>query len=302
MKKNFVFLWIFVIIVILSACNSQKSQQDVIPSNTPKPLITPAPSLTQTAIKIFPFTPTPDPTYSPHTPEPTYPPYPTKQVTLEYLLSGNLSYFSYIVRERGTIFVLYTDGQFILTGKTYREKKLSTDEIKWLLSQLENKGFYSLETNQMHDQTDRLYNFGDQYFKVYDDRAFCVVVNGIKSRTIWVSESYKEFLVYSMKDILQFLDGYTPRKLSPYRPDRILIYVEKGRGSFFEQTKAVSWLNKFPSLETVNSKVIYADGAMAAEIFALFDYSTDWKVVNENGIEYTVIVRPVLPHETLSQP
>src|SRR6185295_15091565 len=139
--------------------------------------------------------------------------------------SGNHSSFDIVLRSAiQSRIVLYSDGQLIISGKTYRQKQLSSEEINQLFSQLEVMGFYSLETNQQHDPTDLLYDFKGQYEKTYDGLYVCVV-DSIKDRKICARDHLREFLILPMKDMLQFLDNYEPKSMSLYQPDRLLLDI-----------------------------------------------------------------------------
>jgi hypothetical protein len=233
--------------------------------------------------------------------------YPTKQVIFDYNVIGDHSvydgFFDPNFFRPWSKFVLYADGQIIITGTTYQQKILSPDEIKQFLSRLEAAGFYSLESNQKHDPTDKLYDYGNNYQESSDGLEYCILVNTVKSRNLCVYEPDIQFVVPKMKNILQFLDDYKPAGMTPYYPDRILLWVQPGRDPYNNQLPkdALHWGESFPSLETPDSKVIYVDGAAAKEIYMLFDRSPNLgKVFSQNDKEYTVYFNVVLPHEQVT--
>jgi hypothetical protein len=194
--------------------------------------------------------------------------------------------------------VLYTDGQLIIPGKTFQQKILSPDEIHLLMSQLEAKGLFSLTQ-------DNLYNFGNQDPpEVFDGIEYCVVVTEEREQNLCAYEPYETFFVPEMKNILKFLDAYHPQEMTPYYPDRILLWVRAGRSTYVENLpeKAISWPEKFSSLETSDEKIMYFQGDAAREIFALFGNTVSTIVFSQNDKEYTVSMDIILPHEKLAQP
>jgi hypothetical protein len=283
MNKTSMILWAVVICFVLFACISQSAQPLPQPSNTPKPSKTVIPSPTQTTTAIA-----------------TSPPsYPLKQVLLDYIIGGyhtpyELYYADYGMEGWSTL-VLYTDGQLIIPGKTFQQKILSKEEIDQLFVELETLGFFSLAQ-------DKLYDFGNQEPpRVYDGTTYCVVTTGERTQDLCAYEPHESFLVPEMKNILQFLNTYQLKEMTPYFPDRILLWVRNGRSSYAENLpeKAVQWNEKFPTLETSDEKIVYAEGDNAKEIFALFDNEVSTIVISQNGVEYTVSIDIVLPHEQL---
>lgn len=296
MKKQ--FLISVVVCTILVACSGQDNHVLVISSETPKPSTTVMP--TQTVTRP---TSTPKPTLTPTIT--LTPPYPIKQVLVDYTEGGYHSLFEIYYADYGvdgwSEFVLYTDGQLIIPGETYQQKILSEDEVKQLLTKLEALGFYTIESNQRHDPSDKLYNFSNQYQGVSDPMWYCVLINKDESRKLCEWEPYRKFLVPEMKNILNFLDTYQVQGMTPYYPDRILLWVQAGRSPYVENLpeKAIPWDKKFPTLETSGEKIVYAEGDNAKEIFALFDNKVSPIVISQDNTEYTVSIDIVLPHEQL---
>jgi len=297
MKAKYSFVVLFFVFVVIG-CQNSVLEIPTVTSSTPSqlPTLTVIPSSTST------LPPSRTPTAF-ATPFPTFPPYTQKQVIFSYSVYGNHSLFD--VALSGDLayskIILYSDGQLIIPGNPYKQKKLSNDEIKQLFSQLEVMGFYSLETNQKHDPTDLLYDFKGQFAKSYDGLYDCVT-DVVKDREICVRDHLIEFLVQPMKDILQFLDNYEPKNMSVYQADRLLLSVEAQPPAWYviDNPEVILWPTNFPSLETDEWKLLYVDGDLASQIFSLYGSQVDARLINANDVEYYVIVQPVLPHETLS--
>lgn len=164
---------------------------------------------------------------------------------------------------------------------------------------------YSIESNQNHDPTDKLYDFGNHYEKISDGPFYCVVVrNAERDRTLCAHDPQREYLIPEMKNLLEFLDQYELEGATPYYPDRILLNVATGRNPYIQDLpeQAIPWPEDLPPLETAEFNTIYADGNMALEIYALFDNTDSFRVFTQEGKEYTLEIEPVLPHEVLTVP
>jgi hypothetical protein len=282
MNKTSTILWALVICFVLAACIGQDEQPLLLPANTPKPPNTLTPSSTRTPIVT----------------ETSAPSYPLKQVFLDYTIGGFHTPFDLYYADYGDAWselVLYTDGQLIIPGKTFQQKLLSKEEIDQLFSQLDSFGFFSLTR-------DNLYNFGNQEPpRVFDGIVYCVIATGERKQNLCTYEPHESFLVPEMKKVLQFLSNYQPKEMTPYYPDRILLWVQIGRNPYAENLpeKAVLWNENFPNLETPDEKIVYAEGNIAKEIFALFNNEVSTIVISQNDLEYTVSIDIVMPHEQL---
>lgn len=281
MNKTLMILWALVICFVLSACIGQVAQPLPMPTVTPKLSNTVAPSPTHTLTAT------------------STPSYPLKQVLLDYTTGGyhtpyELYYADYGMEGWSTL-VLYTDGQLIIPGKTFQQKILPQEEINQLFTQLETLGLFSLTQ-------DKLYDFGNQEPpKIYDGTTYWVVTAGERKQKICAYEPHESFLAPEMMNVLRFLNDYRPKEMTPYFPDRILLWVRNGRSPYVENLpeKAVIWNENLPTLETPDEKILYAEGDNAKEIFALFDNKVSTIVISQNNVEYTVSIDIVLPHEQL---
>jgi hypothetical protein len=203
------------------------------------------------------------------------------------------------------LLILYADGQLIIPGETYQQKFLSEGEIEQFLEQLESKGLYILETNQQHDPTDLLYDFGNEYQRIYDGLYYCIAVRTVEhDRNLCAHDPQREYLIPEMKTLLGFLDEFQLNGATVYYPDRILVSVETGRNPYLQNLpeEAVLWPEHLPPLETLEYNTIYAEGEMALEIYELFDNTDSFRVFTQGGKEYTLEIEPVLPHEVLTRP
>jgi hypothetical protein len=201
--------------ILLTSCSGQRSIATPLPSlvSEPSPTATVTYTLTSTSTSISPTKLPSTPTFTP------FPPYPTKKVIFEYYILGQHSYFDILYADYGydlPNIVLYEDWQMLVDGK---QTVLSVDEIQRFLSKLDTLGFFSIESNQYYDPTDKLYDFGDNYQEVNDGLKYCILVEAEKSRNLCVQEDYMQYLIPEMKSILRYVDEYKPTGLIPYEPD-----------------------------------------------------------------------------------
>lgn len=298
------------ICIIFTACGAPKSVPTLSPSTTSPPSFAASPTATFTPTFIPTFTPTniqptPTPTFTP------FPSYPTKKVVFEYSTAGSFwagdaAYFSSfnngVFIERPLI--LYDDGQMI----TYNGQKiLSADEMKKFFSKLDALGFFSLESNGMHDEQDKLYNFGNQYEESFDGLHDCILVNIETPRRLCAYEEYKQFLVPEMKNLLKYFNEYKPTGLTPYHPDRILLSTRPTNPETDDlHGSAPVWDKRFPSLAfslpnpyNIPVTIRYIQGDMAKEIDRFIGNSHSHGVFMQDGKKYIVDYVIVLPDEEI---
>jgi hypothetical protein len=305
--KN-LFLISAVVSILVTACSGQKNAPTVFPTLSPEQSFTATATLPSTPTKIQPSELSSPPTSTP------FPPYQIKNVILDYYVVGNQAdWDEFFDPPKGNIvtrLILYEDGQLLIAGDSekYQQKILSSDQIKSFLSNLETLGFYSLNSNQKHDTTDKLYDFGNNYQKDHGGLWYCILVKADKSKNLCIKESYIQFLIPEMKKILQFLDTYQPAEMQPYYPDRILLTIQIADPSV-ENPPAIPWDERFPSLEKdpkrytsgTSNQVVYIDGDLAKEIYLFFEGAGE-RVVSQDGKEYIVYLRVLLPHEKVKNP
>jgi hypothetical protein len=303
MKKLF-FISVMVCIIFTS-CNGQRNVATAFPSLSQEPSSTATPTFTLTSTPTrIPSAELPStPTFTP------FPPYPIKKVLFEYYILGQHSYFDIFYadyRDDLPNIVLYEDGQMLVDGE---QKNLSADEIQRFLSKLDTLGFFSIESNQQYDPTDKLYDFGDNYQEVNDGLKYCVLVNTETSRNLCAQEDYMQYLIPEMKSIIEYIDEYKPTGLTPYFPDRILFSVRPADPSSDDLSgTATPWDNRFPPLDFPPPRIYeydtppsirYIEGDMAKEIYTFITNSHSGGVFIQDGKKYIVGIDEVLPHETI---
>lgn len=224
------------------------------------------------------------------------------------MIAGNLSDFSGFYDEccdQPPNIVIYDDGQMIING--WQQKILSAAEIKKFISKLDDLGFFSLESNQKRDSTDKLYDFGNQYQKITGGLSSCIKIQADKSRQLCVKHQYMQFVIPEMKEILNYLDAYQPSGLTPYYPDRILLSIQPAYPDQLD-LPATPWDQDFPPLDIPQprtyldnppSVIIYINGEMADKIYTFLSDSKTNNIFIQNHKKYIVYFSVVLPHQTV---
>jgi hypothetical protein len=292
-------------ILMLCACSPQPIETPVVtPSALPPtatataiPATAPRSLPTQTSTRVQRRTPIPLPTNTP------FPSYQTKQVLFSYTVSGWHTNYDVLGNRPLTFIVIYFDGQMILARDTLQQKMLTAAESRDFIAQLGALGFFKIESNQKHDPTDRLYHFGSDFVKTYDGLFYCLTVNGDDARKLCAYDPYRDNLIPEMKNVLYFLDHYSPKGTSSYIPDRVVVRVRPGRDPDIPDLPkdAIAWPNSLPSLGAVWETFIYLDGEAVQEFLSLGMNSFP-SVILQDGKEYTVDWDYILPHEVLTNP
>ncbi len=255
--------------------------------------------------------PTPTPTHTLF-PLPTEIPRPKKQVLIEYGLFGGLPtrFEDVIIGSDIPDLILYSDGQLILHKKKLLEKNLSTTEICSLLTKIEDLGYYHLpDGNGSLALNYPLYNLSPGFAGGDDGPQYHILVNGPDPKEVWVDYALNDYLVPSVKKILQFFSNYQPAGMHEYQADRLLMYIRPGRKDWVINQSPAQWpeadihLSDYadvsnPGYDGSYLYGLYLTGDMVPKINALFEGPYVDQVLIDKGQEFTVSPRPLLPNET----
>ncbi|MBL8063666.1 MAG: hypothetical protein JNK32_11635 [Anaerolineales bacterium] len=291
MKLRVRLLSLMLDVMLVSGCAGFLSPPPT--PTVPAPTFTAIP--TRTPLPTQTLTPTPTVT-------PVFASYPLKHVLFKYVLSGNASVFDEFGLYEETMLVIYSDGQVIASragDKRIRTKYLTTGEVCYFVNKLDSYGFFTIDAPQNTDETNPLYDFGSKYQKVYDGSFRSLVLNGMSPRRVSLYEPYKDFLVRPMKRMLDFVETYNPGGLKDYQPERMLLFVESGRGGLeAQQVKTEAWGADLPSLRSGNADHIFLEGEEAGQVYD-FLLNSKANIFTEGNAEYTVVQRMLYPHESL---
>lgn len=197
--------------------------------------------------------------------------------------------------------VIYTDGLMIASragDPKVRARVLNTKEICTFINRLGELGFYELEEAPPKDETNPLYDFGSKFQQVDEGLVANLSVLLENPKSIGFFEPYQKFFVRPMRRIMEYVETFNPGALKPYEPDRLILFVHAGRAADVEKTvRAREWNLETPVLkELAQVPYTFLEGRQAVGVYALLTkYGTP--IYLENGMEYTVTVRLLYPHE-----
>jgi hypothetical protein len=208
--------------------------------------------------------------------------------------------------------VLYVDGELVVRRRDWRygqtvlwdQAYLTTGEVCRLLARLESTGFFNVEggNNSFTMEEDPVYDlpeglkFGEGGY--YD----IIQVNGTPSKQVDIYYELAPYVVDEVHTVMELLQQYRPAGLQPYQPQHVLLWIESGDVAWWlpptPRATPWPWPTDYPSLVSgagvKGSNKLLLSGSAAT---ALLNIPTGAAVVNENGTLYSIIVRPLLPHE-----
>lgn len=260
---------------------------------------------TPTALPTSTPTRTPLPT---QTPPPTVTPilvtYPFKHVWFKYTVENPAGEIDQLGLTEEPQLVLYTDGTLIAAragDPKVRSRVLNTKEACDFINRLDTFGFYTLEDSRSTDETNPLYDFGSKYQAIDEGLFANLTVNLTTPKSVAFFEPYRKFLARPMRKIMEFVETYNPGALKSYEPDRLIVFVQRGRAAGTdEKVRVRDWtVNTFSLKDATNLPYTFLEGQAAVDVYSLLaKYETH--IYLENEIEYTVTMRLLFPHEVLN--
>jgi hypothetical protein len=202
------------------------------------------------------------------------------------------------------LLVIYTDGTMIASrfgDSKIRTKVLNTKEVCSFINRLDDLGFNELEDSRSTEETNPLYDFGSKYQAVDEGRFATLTVNLTSPKSVSFFEPYQKFLARPMRKVMEFVETYNPGGFKTYQPDRLILFVQKGRAADVEKTvRTREWVLETPVLqELANVPYTFLEGEQAMNVYVLLTkYGTP--IYLENDIEYTVTMRLLFPHEIVN--
>jgi len=241
-------------------------------------------------------------------------PFPTKTVLIQYGIfggDGGLETDFYLGRDI-PVFVLYTDGQLIRYQNDksgFETAKLTLQEMCYFLTRIEATGFFEIQSDGLEGENSPIYKF-DTPVSFGDGFPHMIVqINGNKPGFMYIEIPYYDNLIKEVKSTIQLIKTYRPQEDTTYVPRHLLLWIEKGRGLALESDIPKEWPtdltpleqlweNRIPNPNLYETYHTLVEGNTAEQIYKYFGNKLQGGLFIENGIEYYVIVRPLLPHET----
>ncbi len=295
---------------------------------TPTPTPTIEPTVTMVAAAATPtltLTPSPHPATPTSTNPPTntptitpipiayvtMPPFPTvtppaiyqgKQVFMQFGLFGGdgVPPFRNYYGANTPYLVIYTDGQTILSredtdreGYYFMETSLPPEAMCQIVGQIEVGGFF--------EPIDPIYAFDET--TVYSDGAnnFIIQINGPLTKTVDIYLQYTDYLVDEIDVAYHLFATYDPPDpVQPYTPEQILLWITPPFN--MEGIVLNEWPSELPSLSEIwqdpaNPQVLI-EGELVASIMDVFAGRMTVQNYLIGDEVYSVVMRPLLPHET----
>lgn len=280
-----VWMWILV------GCGSLPFAPTSTPTSPPTPTLTRTPRPKQTPTLTL-------------SPTPVFATYPWKHVWFKYTVESLPEMANQFGLTEEPRLVIYTDGLMIASragDPKVRARVLNTKEICTFINRLGELGFYGLEEAPPKDETNPLYDFGSKFQQADDGLVANLSIILENPKSVSFFEPYQKYLVRPMRRIMEYVETFNPGALKPYEPDRLILFVHEGRAAEVEKTvRAREWNLETPVLQGL-AQVPYTflEGGQAANVYALLTkYGTP--IYLENGLEYTVTVRLLYPHEIVN--
>jgi Tol biopolymer transport system component len=285
--------------VIAQVTETAVSTATSVPSHTPSPTNTASLTDTATVTKAPASTQTPIPLpLNPMTPFPTVTPdyveYETKPVFIALTGWGGDGGggTDYVLGRDTPSLIIYGDGQMIITDRSmgdriYLETYLSPSEMCQLRQEIKNTGF--LEPHETFF-TERVDSMGGGQLSIQVEDTYYSFDSGDV-----------QFLVESLATGYQLIRDFQPQNsLVPYVPKYLILWLEEVEPN--ENDVVAYWPTDLPSLSELWSnreqKTILIEDELALSILDLFNGQNTRKQYQEEAITYSIIARPLLPHET----
>jgi hypothetical protein len=238
-----------------------------------------------------------------HTPIPSRTPYPTptewikvyptkkalvmygtswrNQYTLNFIMWGDFYLEPYLL--------LYEDGQLIF-GLGNKQKQLSQQDTKVILTKLEELGFFQLWNTYAADAKNPLYKFPNNVVPEPNLNLPAVVVT-VNGQEIRYMKKWENYLIPPMKDIISYLKSVSSVGATPYQPERLLVAARE-----IEQIPEGETVIPWPEDVASPIGIFYLEGNEAMKLYqAAGDNLVGY--FRYEAKNYDVYLRPILPHE-----
>ncbi len=213
--------------------------------------------------------------------------------------------------------IIYVDGQTLVREKGsnhwYQETKLSSEEMCKLRLRVQKTGFFDLKIPSVeffYTSDNPIYTLDD--FSQVGDGAFVEIiqVNGDLQQTVNIYTPLLDYLSPTVRNTRLIVSTYWPSPTKRYDPRWALLWIQKGRGEAPNPAcKPVVWPSDLPKLADLWSRrfleynfggdAVLLEGKLLQQMMELFHYHTTGRLFIEENQEYYLILRPILPHETV---
>ncbi|MCC6602669.1 MAG: hypothetical protein IT327_05635 [Anaerolineae bacterium] len=333
MQRSWLFLCLFSLCLGLAGCLPEVSSEQVTVAVTrvkpteaatavsiqPSQEPTPTPTNTQLPSPTATPTSTPQPSQTPVPPTAT--PIPTAIPTKPWLIKlsypggdGGTNYDKYFGRGMPDL-ILFNDGQMLIRdrndiSKSWFENEwfveifLSQAEIQELFAQIESAGFFEKIQVRSNNDADWLYNFDEttEFSDGVGGPLLCIAL-GDETNCIQMYAPYIPYLVPEIANTLSLVQGFHPadKDYTLYAPGTLILWIEPMRDTIRTDEVSQTWPENLPTVSQLlveyPSGIVLLHGDEAMPFFTLFDSQIDDGIFSDDGMEYYMISRPLLPSE-----
>lgn len=315
------FIWSLLFIVFVVGCTNKTPPSATavsnVPTGTPTTIATiiprtiptdiPTPTTTPTFVPTPTASATPVPTSTPislplepmlpfPTVTPNYMEITTKQVFLSYGgYGGDGGGDTDVYYGRSTPYlIIYNDGQLLLRegnmregSITFFEATLTPVEMCTLRQQIETTGF--LEPP------------GEFFTQPRTGDGAGNLIIQVENNVYSFYGPQTEYLVENLASGVEIIENYRPnRPLELYAPNHLLLWIEEVIPN--DDMALLEWPANFPSLTQLwtnqDQNLVLIEGEWLEPIFNLFSRQLSRRLFQENDKVYSIIARPLLPHES----
>ncbi|MCB8943639.1 MAG: PD40 domain-containing protein [Ardenticatenaceae bacterium] len=193
--------------------------------------------------------------------------------------------------------VIYGDGQLLMEvgdwqTRTIMESNLSPNEMCDLREQIAATGFM-----EPHDPFEYFTQQEGSAGAPYTDIQVEDVFYSFYSRDV-------DYLVADLANGYEIIKNFQPTQpLTLYMPEQFLVSLEEW--PYETQTEPIVWPEDLPVLADLRSdpeqELFVIENDLLTSIFDLFSHQISVRFFQENEIVYRMLIRPVLPHETVQK-
>jgi hypothetical protein len=207
--------------------------------------------------------------------------------------------------------VIYTDGQVIYRDDTgaLLETSMTDETMCTLLGGIRTIGFFKAEGDGTLDSDDPIYgDISQKYLDITDSTNFILIINGNPSKWVKIYRPYVDSLVRPIKSTWELFNNFVPEDLEPYEPDLYAAWIESeqklartyGAGVDLQPAIWPAGLQK-PDKILGDEEVIQVpmDPEEVDPLLMYFDVIPGVKLFEQGQDRYSIILRPLLPHEEM---
>jgi hypothetical protein len=193
--------------------------------------------------------------------------------------------------------IIYDDGQVIITGRnSIQETYLSTQQVSLFFENLQNIGYFKDRIS--------IYNYPEDYIEGAGAPSIMLYANnGLVSKTIDIYYFSRDYLIPDIRNSLIFFSNYYPGRMEPYIPRQLVLWIEEGVGEEYHGVTPdpiEDWPSNLPRINELGIGHIVVEEQLIPKILSLYKTLPSGKVFKDNGTNYLVVARPLLPNESPS--